>query len=86
MNKNLLILGAGQYSFVVREIAEAMGCFEKISMLDDNNGDALGKIEEYEKFINEYTYAAVSIGSNPMRIRLLKQLFGTTPLWIGATC
>ena len=35
-NNNLLILGAGIYGAMVYEIAEAMGCFEKIDFLDDN--------------------------------------------------
>lgn len=37
MNKDLLILGAGQYGMVAKEIAEAMNCFQKIDFLDDVN-------------------------------------------------
>lgn len=29
MNNNLLILGAGQYGMIAKEIAESMNCFEK---------------------------------------------------------
>lgn len=36
LNKNLLILGAGQYGCMAKEIAEAMGVFEHISFLDDS--------------------------------------------------
>ena len=36
MNKNLLILGAGIYGLVAKEIAESMGCFGKIAFVDDN--------------------------------------------------
>ena len=35
-NKNLLILGAGQYGVMAKEIAEAMGFFERIAFLDDS--------------------------------------------------
>ena len=41
MNKNLLILGAGQYGQVAKEIAEDIGYFEKISFLDDRCGENL---------------------------------------------
>ena len=50
MNKNLLILGAGQYGCVAKEIAESMKVFKKIDFLDDHNEIAVGKIAEYEKF------------------------------------
>lgn len=39
MNKNLLILGAGQYGQVAKEIAEDMEYLEKISFLDDRFGE-----------------------------------------------
>lgn len=41
VNKNLLILGAGQYGYVAKEVAESMGHFEKITFLDDNNERAI---------------------------------------------
>ena len=31
-NNNLLIIGAGQYGHVAKEIAESMGTFEKIEI------------------------------------------------------
>lgn len=34
-NKNLLILGAGQYGQVAKETAELMGKFETITLLDE---------------------------------------------------
>ena len=42
-NKNLLILGAGQYGQVAKEIAEETGYFDKIAFLDDNSEQAIGK-------------------------------------------
>lgn len=77
MNKNLLILGAGQYGTVVKEIAVSMCCFEKISFLDDSfNADnsenkycekAIGKLEECENYSIEYSYAIVAIGNAEVR-------------------
>ena len=37
--KNLLILGAGQYGVLAKEIAESMGCFATIAFLDDSYPD-----------------------------------------------
>ena len=77
MNKNLLILGAGQYGTVVKEIAKSMGCFEKIDFLDDTFGNgetegnyheqSIGKLADYEKFVEEYSYAIVAIGDPEVR-------------------
>ena len=62
MNKNLLILGAGQYGQVAKEIAKDMGCFEKISFLDDRCDETLerneliiGNLCDYKKFVTEYS-------------------------------
>ena len=43
MNKNLLILGAGIFGTVMKELAEEMGVFEKIDFLDDTYGS--GELE-----------------------------------------
>lgn len=72
--ENLLILGAGQYGQVVREAAQAMECFAKISFLDDNNISAVGTLAEYEKFTKEYAYAFVAMGNPVLRERWLQQL------------
>ena len=34
-NGKLLIVGAGSYAVVAAEIAEEMGCFDKIAFVDD---------------------------------------------------
>ena len=77
MNKNLLILGAGQYGTVVKEIAKSMECFEKIDFLDDTFGmdetegnyheQSIGKLADYEKFVIDYSYAIVAIGDSEIR-------------------
>jgi len=71
MNKNLLILGAGQYGTVAKEIAEEMGCFDKIDFLDDTFGtgetegdyheQSIGKLSDLDKFTDSYTYAICAI-------------------------
>ena len=66
--KNLLILGAGQYGQVVRETAEAMGCFGKIAFLDDQNPIALGKLADYQSFRDTYGCGFVAMG-NPVARR-----------------
>ena len=77
MNNNLLILGAGQYGTVIKEIAKSMGCFEKIDFLDDAFGlkeayeiyheRPIGKLVDYENFAMDYSYAIVAIGNAEVR-------------------
>lgn len=84
MNKNLLILGAGQYGTVVKEIAREMDCFERIDFLDDTFGmgetegnyheQSIGKLNDYSKFSVEYTYAIVSIGDANVRKQWTERL------------
>lgn len=74
MRKNLLILGAGQYGQVVRETAEAMGCFTKIDFLDDNWPAALGKLAEYRCFNQDYSCAFVAMGNPGLRMQWLDRL------------
>jgi acetyltransferase-like isoleucine patch superfamily enzyme len=74
MKKKLLILGAGQYGCVARETAEAMNCFEKVSFLDDNSPFAIGKLEDYECFVQEYGCAFVAIGNPQLRMLWLDKL------------
>ncbi len=72
--KKLLILGAGQYGMVAREIAESMKCFEKIDFVDDVYQFAVGKICEINKLIHEYDSAVVAIGNSELRLNLIKGL------------
>lgn len=84
MNKNLLILGAGQYGTVAKEIAEAMGCFEKIDFLDDTFGlgetegnyheQSIGKLAALDEFTDNYTYAICAIGNAELRQKLTMQI------------
>lgn len=74
MNSNLLILGAGQYGTVAKETAEAMGCFGKISFLDDNNECAIGRVKDCKHFNTEYNYALVAVGNPNFRLDFIAKL------------
>ncbi len=72
--KNLLILGAGQYGQIVYETAEAMGCFDRIDFLDDQNSIAIGVLEDYKKYRSSYRCAFVSMGNPQLRLQWLDRL------------
>lgn len=74
MNKNLLILGAGQYGQVAKEIAEAMQCFGNIDFLDDCNSVAIGGLNDYIKLKNSYNCAVVAIGNAEVRLGWIEKL------------
>lgn len=63
--KSLLIVGAGGYGHLVREIAESKG-YERIAFLDDNNPNAIGATKEAAKY-TDYEYAIVAIGEPEIR-------------------
>jgi NDP-sugar pyrophosphorylase family protein len=84
MKKTLLILGAGQFGTVIKEIAESIGGFEKIDFLDDTFGQgefegnyheqSIGKLDQYEEMRANYYYAIVSIGNPELRMEWTKKL------------
>lgn len=74
MNKNLLILGAGGHGRVVKEIAEAMGTFEKIDFLYDHSELAIGSLADNEKLAGEYSYAFPAFGDSKLRMRWMEKL------------
>ncbi len=63
--KKLLILGAGQYGLVAKEIAEAMGVFSTVEFLDDHSELAVGKLDDLNRI--EYDVAFVAIGDPSVR-------------------
>lgn len=71
---NLLILGAGEYGHVVKEIAEDSGAFDGIAFLDDSNPSAIGKFGELNRFSGEYRNAVVAVGNADLRERLIEAL------------
>ena len=80
MKKNLLIIGAGIYSLVAKEIAESMGCFERIAFVDDqakktpNGLPVIGTSSGLEQLRKEFSYVIVAIGNASVRLRLLEQV------------
>ncbi|MGG7619576.1 PglD-related sugar-binding protein [Bacillus coreaensis] len=71
---NLLIVGAGGHGRVVNETAIAMNSFGKIDFLDDNSDIAIGKCNEYGKFVNNYNYAVIALGKNKIRMKWTEEL------------
>lgn len=72
--ENLLIIGAGGHGKVVKETAKALNLFCKIDFLDDKPGLAIGSIDEYEKYSNDYKYAFVALGNLNNRYQLVRLL------------
>lgn len=80
MNQNLLIIGAGIYGLVAKEIAEDMGCFERIAFVDDNTTQApdgtltVGTIKDLRWLSSEYSYAVVAIGKPSVREKIMQNI------------
>ena len=74
MNNNLLILGAGQFGMMVKELAESTDRFDKIDFLDDNSKIAIGKIGDAVNFKTAYKSAIVAIGNFELRLSLIEKL------------
>lgn len=68
----LLILGAGEYGQVVKELARNQ--YTTIDFLDDNALVAIGKLDDYKKFKDEYENAIVAIGNNEIREKWIDKL------------
>lgn len=68
----LLILGAGEYGQLVKELARNE--YLTIDFLDDNSDKAVGKLEDYRKLVDEYKNAIVAIGNNKLRLEWLSKL------------
>lgn len=74
----LLILGAGQYGLVAKEVAEAMSCFDKIEFLDDHSEIAIGKLNDIDNIT--YDAAFVAIGNPSIRLQYLDRIKKTATL------
>ena len=78
--KNLLIIGAGIYGLVAKEIAESMGCYGKISFVDDgaqqtpNGIPVVGTTKDLKVLRDVYDCVVVAIGNPTVRGRLLKEI------------
>lgn len=76
MNHSLLILGANDIGYIVKEIALSMGTFDKIDFLDDNPdcSHAIGECHAYEQFRSAYGFAFPAFSDNPTRVEWIKIL------------
>ena len=77
MKGKLLILGAGMYGAVAKEIAQSTGRFSQIDFLDDvasvtASGEAVvGTFADLDELAEHYTGALVAIGASEVRMRML---------------
>lgn len=81
---NLLILGAGQYGSVVKEIAQSLERFDEIKFLDDAYGsstefssslrDAIGRLDDFESFAADYAFAIPALGDPEIRLALIRRI------------
>lgn len=73
---------------MVKETAEAMGCFDRIDFLDDNVEIAISTCNDYTRYINAYTYAFAAFGNNALRKKWIHSLVDagfTLPVLIHPT-
>lgn len=77
MHKNLLIVGAGIYGLVAKEIAQSIGDYDRIAFIDDNRETAadgsavLGTFADMGKYAEQFSDVIVAIGNPYVRSRLL---------------
>lgn len=64
--KSLLIIGAGGYGQLVKELAQDCG-YEKIDFLDDKSELAIGRVNDFELFQGQYEDAIIAIGNPKVR-------------------
>jgi len=74
--RKLLILGAGGYGKVVYELAQILGCYDKVAFLDDgrSGSNVLGGCSEYAMFADEHTEVYPAFGSYELRMRWMEIL------------
>lgn len=88
MNRNLLIVGAGIYSVITLEIAQSLGCYNKIAFIDDfadqtpNGIPVVGTTKDMEILSSEYTHAIVAIGNPSVRAALLNRIERDTDMTV----
>ena len=69
---NLLILGAGEYGRLVKELAQ--DAYSTIAFLDDASDLAIGPLSAYRDFKDRYPNAFVAIGNNEVRMEWIEKL------------
>ena len=74
MGNKLLIVASKRYGDYVKEIAETMKCFEKISFVDNDRQDAIGRLDELSSFYPEYNCAIAACDDGEERFMWNKKL------------
>ena len=74
MVRRLLIVASKRYGDYVKEIADSMGCFEKIAFVDNEREGAIGKLEDVESFYPEYNCAIAACDDGVERLEWNKKL------------
>lgn len=69
----LLIIGAGGYGRLVKEIAELSG-YEIVDFLDDNSPLAVGEIDQLEEIEDRYDGSIVAIGNPEVKEKIYGRL------------
>lgn len=77
--KSLLIIGAGEYGYLVKELAEDCG-YEKIAFLDDNSPKAIGTVADALQWKDDYKEYVVAIGNPVVREKIIETLEHTFSL------
>ena len=78
MIQNLLIVGAGIYGLVAKEIAESMGCFLRIDFVDDGAKETpdgtpvIGMTKDLIELSKRYANVVVAIGNPEVRKKLIQ--------------
>lgn len=86
MIQNLLIIGAGIYGLVAKEIAESMGCFLRIDFVDDGAKETpdgtpvIGTTKDLAELSKRYANVVVAIGNPDVRQKLIRFIEEETPL------
>ncbi len=89
MNNNLLIIGAGIYGLVAKEIAESMNCFDKIEFVDDENKETpngiptIGTCADLQQLSLDYSNVIVAIGNPDVRLSMIQRIKEETILQIA---
>lgn len=85
-NNGLIIIGAGVYSTVAKEIAEDMACFGKIVFVDDrrdvtpDGSPVVGTSDDLKKLSKEYRNVVVAIGDPKSKLAFIEKIKQETDL------
>lgn len=74
MGNKLLIVASKRYGDYVKEIAESMECFERISFVDNDREDATGRLDELSSFYPKYNCAIAACDDGEERLMWNKKL------------